>query len=264
MVNELQRQTYLSALGIENYMPRMLLPFAPSPVVCELPDLTLIQETVLQGDKAMQIPPTSGVIGRPVESVNKSVMTEILSEVKAVKKPAAAISAASILEQLDVKKPLVIEPFALSLWRPVTGFLIVDSRSPGSALPTELLLNNLLRACFPGVTADLNEEVMRWPMIENRFISRTEDDARNELQTWLAVENELRPINKLWLMGDNAMRYLLSADIKIAEAYWHEHQINITGTGANSLYAFILPSLVELLQAPLLKARLWASIKQIF
>src|SRR6187402_3035801 len=36
-MNELQRQAYLSALGIENYAPRWLLPSAPVSVVCAMP-----------------------------------------------------------------------------------------------------------------------------------------------------------------------------------------------------------------------------------
>src|SRR5690625_4110854 len=33
-MNELQRQRYLSALGVESYAPRWLLPGAPEPVLC--------------------------------------------------------------------------------------------------------------------------------------------------------------------------------------------------------------------------------------
>lgn len=261
MVNELQRQAYLSALGIENYMPRMILPFAPPSSVCELPVFAEPHEVSSLQDKTSPIP-VIDVYGAPQANITRNtVASDILADVVPAKKSPVPVNAASILEQLETKKAPIVEPFALSLWRPVPGFLIVDSRNSSLALPTELLLNNILRTFLPTIKPDLREEVMRWPMIENRFVSRTADDARNELQTWLAVENELRPINRLWLMGDNAARYLLSEDIKPADAYWQENSLSLSGVGVNLLRAVVLPSLVELLQNPLFKARLWASVK---
>lgn len=261
MVNELQRQAYLSALGIENYMPRMILPFAPSSSVCELPVFAEPRETTSQQDTLSPIPVIAAEVTSQANTTRNTAASDILADVVHAKKSSVPVNAASILEQLETKKAPIVEPFALSLWRPVSGFLIVDSRNSSLALPTELLLNNILRTFLPTIKPDLREEVMRWPMIENRFVSRTADNARNELQTWLAVENELRPIDRLWLMGDNAARYLLSEDIKPADACWQEHSLNLTGAGVNLLRAVVLPSLVELLQNPLLKARLWASVK---
>lgn len=265
MINELQRQAYLSALGIDNYMPRVILPFAPASVVCELPVFTEVDN----------LPPVDqsipAVVDKPVQVAKGTETTsaiEMLGEVSTAKRSGPLVNAATILEQLDTKKAPAIAPFALSLWRPVPGFLIVDSRNTALALPTELLLNNLLRT-YLGThlgahigahiglgKPDMREEVMRWPMIENRFMSRTADDARNELQTWLAVENELRPINRLWLMGDNAARYLLSEDIDPAEVCWQTQSVG----SSVAVPAIILPSLNELLQQPLLKARFWASV----
>lgn len=261
MVNELQRQAYLSALGIENYVPRMILPFAPPSIACELPVLVEIQDQPVVGDSVTSAPLVSDALTQLIKPLSNDAAKDILADVNPVKKSTAPINAASILEQLGSKKAPSLEPFALSLWRPAPGFLIVDSRNSSLALPTELLLNNLLRTYLPAIKPDLREEVMRWPMIENRFVSRTADDARNELQTWLAVENELRPINRLWLMGDNAAGYLLPADVDPVDVYWQEHLVAATNAGVNSLRAVILPSLVTLLQQPLLKARFWASVK---
>jgi hypothetical protein len=122
-------------------------------------------------------------------------------------------------------------------------------------LPTEVLLNNLLRAHLSGNSFSLGEEVLRWPMAENRFVSRTENDARNELQTWLAVENELRPINKLWLMGESAACYWMAADSDWLQLCWTMQSI-----ADLPLQALILPSLNQLLQNPSQKSRLWACL----
>lgn len=263
MLNELQRQAYLSALGIENYMPRLILPFAPPATVCELPVFVETQVTTQQQDQATLSSSFSADSTQVATVINNYGITDILADVNPIKKSVDPIksfgvfNAASILDQLEIKKTLSLEPFALSLWRPVPGFLIVDSRNTGLALPTELLLNNLLRSFLTIEKPDLREEVIRWPTIENRFVSRTAEDARNELQTWLAVENELRPINRVWLMGNNAARYLLADEVNPTDVYWQEQTLG----SSSSLSAVILPSLNELLQQPLLKARLWASVK---
>lgn len=252
-MNELQRQAYLSALGIENYAPRWFLPCAPVPMACATPVFDISVEPVA----------TSSSLSLVVTSVetrieSKEPAPDFLSNTtnfEGQKKAPLAVSAAAILLQLEEKKAPVVQPFSLSVYRPRPGCLIIDSRNTQLALPTVVLLSNLLRAYFRADQVSLDEEVLRWPMIENRFVSRTEDDARNELQTWLAVENELRPIDTLWLMGESAARYWLDLGTDWSEACWSSKPIK-----DSSLRALIFPSLNQLLQRPSEKARLWTSL----
>lgn len=258
MINEVQRQAYLSAIGIENYMPRVILPFAPPSIVCNMP--VLVETPSAQQSNNNHITASSDlrILPELPAQIKNTVVSDILADVVFPKKSPALVNAATILQELKTKKAPTVEPFTLGLWRPVPGFLIIDSRNTSLALPTELLLNNLLRNVLSAQKFDLREEVMRWPMIENRFVSSTADDARNELQTWLAVENELCPINRLWLMGPSATRYFLKEDVEPSHVYWQEQELTTLGNDGNLLHALILPSLVELLQQPLFKARLWA------
>ena len=245
-MNELQRQAYLSALGIENYAPRWLLPSAPISVACIMP--------MIEPSLAVAVLPA---INSSVE--NNSSASNLLTTITDLgerKKAPLSINVTSILQQLEEKKAPVVQPFSLTVYRPQAGFLIIDSRDTTLALPTELFLNNLLRAHLNAGQFTLDEEVLRWPMIENRFVSRTEDDARNELQTWLAVENELRPISKLWLMGDNAARYWLDFDGDCSTLYWTMQSIKNL-----PLQALLLPSLNQLLQKPAQKSKLWACLR---
>ncbi len=258
-MNEINRQAYLSAFGIENYMPRWRLPIAPEPIACVLPVTIATQPLVNSAPIAIHADPAviraapSASRLPPAEQVGMA--TDMLASIAESKKSVAPINAATILQQLGATKSAIVQPFTLSVWRPTPGFLIIDSRNTKLALPTEMLLNNLLRAIIGAEKIVLNEEVLRWPMIENSFVSRTEDDARNELQTWLAVENELRPINKLWLLGDKAVGYLLTPQANYAELLWQQ-----TSLANKDLHALILPSLNELLQQPTLKAKLWQSL----
>lgn len=255
-MNELQRQAYLSSLGIENYMPRWQLPFAPIAIQSDVSLFvadgcatktdteTFENSSVLISTKINIAPDTS-----PLNLLQTDLIAPVSKPVK--------ISSASILQQLE-KKPQVVEvkPFALSVWRPAPGFLVIDSRQAALALPTEIFLCNILSALIRKVTNLSPEEVLRWPMVENRFVSHTLDHARAELQTWLTVEHEQRSINQLWLMGQNAARYLLPADIELEGCLWKRQQLAESG-----LTGLVLPSLNELLQQPQLKAQLWAAIQ---
>lgn len=252
-MNELQRQTYLSVFGIENYMPRWRLPCAPESVACVLPVITPVLDVPT-------IPVDAAISSQSQIAVTTSLEREppqrLLADIVAPSSVPVRISVASILQQLEEKPVDIVPSFALSVWRPVPGFLVIDSRNTALALPTELLLHNILRAVIGNQLTGLQEEVLRWPMVENRFVSRTAADACAELQTWLTVEHELRPVTQLWLMGDNATRYLFAGESEPTENWWQPHSLPNIG-----LPALILPSLNQLLQQPQLKARLWACIQ---
>lgn len=251
-MNELQRQAYLSALGIENYAPRWLLPTAPVSVACAMPIQLITGEPLVVSSVTV----FSVVVENPPENRNTSPnLLNTIADLGEQKKAPLAVNAALILQQLEGKKAPVVQPFSLSVYRPQPSFLVIDSRNTKLALPTEVLLNYILRAHLGGSSFSLGEEVLRWPMVENRFVSRTENDARNELQTWLAVENELRPINKLWFMGESAARYWMAADSDWQELCWTTQPI-----ADLPLHALVLPSLNQLLQNPSQKSRLWACL----
>ena len=258
-MNELNRQAYLAALGLENYMPRWRLPEAPEPYACVLPEIQIVQAPA--NSEVQSVSTAVASLERQfVSPASKGIAEDVLAAFSApAQKPdksPVGFDAASILAQLEKPKAAPkIQPFSLSLWRPEPGFLIIDERNTQLALPTELFLSNMLRACFGIAKSALGEDVLRWPMIENSFVSRTEIDARTELQTWLAVENELRPIARLWLMGHNASRYLLPEATDLDAVEW-----DLWTLAAPGIKALILPSLNQLLQQPLLKAKLWASL----
>ena len=179
----------------------------------------------------------------------------MLEAKKVVRSAAVPVSAADILAQLDTK-PVTIEPFSLSIWRPLDGVMIIDSRNTKLALPTELLLNNVLRSVFSTQAIKPQEEVLRWPMIENSFAKRSKSDARTELQTWLSVQHEIRPIRYLWLMGSNAATYLLPESVEYTVSIFNKLALLDSTLGA-----LVLPSLNELLQKPSSKKQLLSALR---
>jgi hypothetical protein len=260
-MNELHRQMYLSALGVDTYMPRWYLPFAAQSIACELPVATeatapntpqvgVQVEYIVKPNLIQSALQTLSVTPSPVNHI----IGDILDTKKAAKQNIQLIGAAEILAQLNTK-PVTLDPFSLSIWRPVDGVMVIDSRNTKLALPTELLLNNVLRSVFSHQALKSQEEVLRWPMIENSFAKRSSLDARNELQTWLSVQNEIRPIRYLWLMGLNSAAYLLPETDMYAELLF-----KATSVVGISINALILPSLNELLKNPASKQKLFAAI----
>lgn len=259
-MNELHRQIYLSALGMDTYMPRWHLPYAPKSVACELPVAAI--ETSLVVKPEIQVESyTASIQMQPItksSSADFSPVNNLISDICETKKNAKVvtqpISAADILAQLN-SKPVTVEPFSLSIWRPIDGVMIIDSRNIKFALPTELFLNNILRSVFSSHSIKLQEEVLRWPMIENSFTKRTANDARIELQTWLSVQHEIRPIRYLWLMGSNAATYLLPENSTYNHSLYKVIPLN-----ESAINGLILPSLNELLQNPIVKEQLYSAL----
>lgn len=258
-MNELQRQLYLSALGVDSYMPRWHLPYAPQSQLCELPQIEMVDLNIeVAAVNVLQTPIAISSIQAPVIDTSpvNHLIGDILETKKVSKTSLSPISAADILAQLDTK-PVSLDPFSLSIWRPVNGTMVIDSRNTRLALPTELFISNILRSLFPQQPLAMQEEVLRWPMIENSFAKRTRQDACNELQTWLTVQHEIRPLKFLFLMGENAANYFLPDNAQFKDCLFQ-----ICRLPESSLAALILPSLNELLQKPTLKQQLFFSVRR--
>lgn len=242
------RQQYLSSLGIDTYIPRWVLPNAPaSYLACFSPlEDTFPQSVALEHSELVSKPQndTSPIlVGTLIESLNPE-LTPTTNK---------AVNAASILAQLDVPKPKRLAPFGLSIWRLSNRLLVIDARNPKAALPTEALLKNLLS--FVRIENDeLQEDILQWPMIENRFSSQTADEARQELQTWLSVQLEIHGFQSVWLMGENAYQYFFDEKNKPAE-------FSITSFPLSDRQITIFPSLVELLANPICKRQLLSVLK---
>ena len=248
---------YLASLGIENYMPRVHLPFAPQSHRCEF----IVPEVYM-------LPADSGAIAlsnngsnspQKIEVIESSPLipsrvSELLESKSSTAPSTVAKSASDILALLN-DKPKVIEGFNLSVWRPFPNTMVIDSRNTKLALPTESFLQNILAAIKSAEPMSLREEVLRWPMVENSFAKRTAADARVELQTWLSVQHEIHSLKYLWLMGANATNYFLPANQNYLDSLFKTVKLEFA-----SVEAVILPSLNEILKAPLTKRDVYSTI----
>lgn len=263
-MNELQRQMYLSALGVDTYMPRWHLPFAAVSSECVLPNLTSVHVSEKDHfyispenaapDISLQV--ESAQILTAVTSIN-SLIVDFLEANKAEKPKlvrAPEVSPLNLTTASNVS--LAVGAFSLSVWRPNENLMIIDSRNTKLALPTELLLRNMLLHLYPREMIELKGEVLRSPMVESGFGKSTINDVCTELQTWFSVQCEIRPIKYLWLMGSNATTYLLPHECEKDQYLWHSVLLD-----DSQVNALILPSLNELLRQPFLKKQLYSAIK---
>ena len=266
-MNELRRQMYLSALGVDTYMPQWHLPFAKASVACMIPTSLSVASGIdhysVNVEHLAQLNPLPlkpAPAKATVTSMHNSII-DVFETKKIIKIEPLLNNVADIFAQLDSKTkpnvPASLDAFSLSVWRPIENLMIIDSRNTRLALPTDLLLNNILRNFFPEKAIDLTNEVLRWPAIENSVVRRTIVDAKNELQTWLSVQCEILPVKYLWLMGANATTYFLSSETESNNDLWR-----VSSVIDSSIRALILPSLNELLQQPLQKLQLYSAIKR--
>lgn len=250
-MNERQRHQYLSAMGIDSFIPRVLLPHAPAPTLCDLP---VARETPAP-------PPPAPAQDNPIATTaprqhptSPSPVGNMLGEmgIATDKKPVRK-------EPLNLNLPQPkkgVTPVHLHLWRPSNKLLIIDEHTPGAALPTDTLLASILRACRQQKVPLGEPERMRCPLNEQLAKMYSPDDLREELQAWLSEELAKQQEPELWLMGPEAAQWFVSPETK-SKAF-SQTQLNLTGTQHQP--AIVLPSLSELLQKPQLKQKIWPTL----
>src|SRR5690606_34931290 len=139
-MDEHQRQAYLSTLGVENYMPRWRLPVAPEPLACILPKwetVGLPRDEVASTTRDEKHQSAKHNISLQASKINPVAIADVLRDLAAPQK----IPIANTELAQPSPEPIIAEtipPFALSIWRPRTELLIIDSRNTQFALPTEL------------------------------------------------------------------------------------------------------------------------------
>lgn len=252
-MDEYRRQTYLEALGLEQYTSRWLLPLAPEPRACTWPVATR------PGDAGQSV--QSEALSQP--EVPESVQPQALMRQLEEGFRAPSESALEAREPTEAQSAETPSPFSLSIWRSPLPLLVLDARQPRSAMPTERLAANLLGAIarVSGWALEKNqvrEESFSWPSVHNPAVPLSAADARAELEAWLEADLGRQPARHLILMGEPAARHLLPRGQSYTDCLWQ--RIHLADFSPPALVA---PSLLELLQDPALKRRLWLSLQSV-
>ena len=251
---ETQRLQYLSVLGVDNYMPRRQLVGAlPSaPIAAELLATAPAPQSL---PMAVKLLPEAEVIQEA--AVEAPLPLAALAEPEAqIESPVVPVSAAT-----DTHSSVTPMAFVLSVWR-IEDCLILDSRQPGVALPTDRLLQNILRALGYALVQLPPSETLRWPLFSRQHLvidlQQEVGQAEAMVQAYISAQHQKQPLRKLLLMGAAATRFALaSADDfeslvgKLLDKSPWENQVAVT------------PSLVDMLQEPLQKRLAWQALREL-
>ncbi|MFA7555492.1 MAG: hypothetical protein WCY88_14685 [Spongiibacteraceae bacterium] len=236
-MNELQRLSYLEAMGVDNYTPRLRLPGALASQQCVLPVIKLaVDNTVANGTATEGIGLASPAVAMQTDPAvrlavgSASAASNGAAAAKQALLGAAPAAAAKAIEDLGAKTTLRggvnkqdIPHFSLSIIRG-SNVLILDDGMTGDVDPSEYLqlLTNLLYAVGAG-KQQLTIDSFVWPMAKNSHIDQSETAARQALQAFLGNQVERVSSTIVLILGDTPAHYL--SEQAIAKGEWVEHPL---------------------------------------
>ena len=251
-MNELHRQAYLDAMGVDVYFPRVLLPGAPVSLLCDMAMPSALSEPA---DDSL-----SGIMPRDYERAGASVnasqgraaaMQELLNEIpEATPKPILDSNhAVSNKTELHLRRESVTPRFMLSVTR-VGDVVIIDDSPAEDALEFQRLQQNFFLAL--GLVADIATSNFKWPIVESSHLDQSQHAAKQTLRVF--VQNQLKstPPKALLLMGETAFTYLLD-DKPVLGEWLAEFVADVP--------VLCAPSLVAALGPEQLKQHIWQAIK---
>jgi hypothetical protein len=281
---ERRRQQYLSILEIDNYFPKRILPGAPAVELLSdehfqvtSPNLQSVdqhQTTIdsSENNTALEISAESdGIIAEglkladsqgPVDSPSPLIDSLLKEETDT---PIEASESEHSLQKIADSETVEHSAlnFVLTVWRINDECLIFDTRETGTALPTDRLLQNILRAIGLPLAQLPKSELIRWPLFSNQSFKKSsdvneKDQARAMVHAFIHAQLSRAPVNTILLMGEQAASFALDETKEFSEVQGEVSNENIWKTKV-----VVTPSLHSMLQDPLLKKVAWKALRQI-
>ncbi|MFT6102703.1 MAG: hypothetical protein ACJATV_000729 [Granulosicoccus sp.] len=162
--------------------------------------------------------------------------------------------------------------FTLNVWRIREELIVIDSRQPAAALPTEKLLQNILRSVGYPLAQLPPSELLRWPLftnkkltsknITNKYIDQSseEEEARAMVQAYLSAQYAKAPVKALLLLGQSAVQFALTPDTGIKNFY-EQHKGSQISSSPWQSQVLVAPSLVDMLHDPMQKRITWQALQ---
>lgn len=269
---EKQRLHYLETFGVENYVSRKQLQnAAPSRL---LSDELLMEPEAFSTEDQPSVPDPVNLAAQTTQIVPENTLQDMLNS--AVQEKKAEINEASLnaekTEKLATEKTLskntsaiAALKFSLNVWR-VQDLLVLDSRQPGTALPTDRLLQNMLRSVGYKVAQLPKSELLNWPFstqMRNNDPVAEIDEARAMVHAFMAAQCQREPVKAIWLLGENATKFGLSLeDLTVEDGEIFEKlQGSSVPQHVWGSQALIMPSLHDMLHEPLKKKMAWQAMQ---
>lgn len=199
MLDEVRRQAYLQAMGVDQYVPRSILQGARPLNRCEYQ--ACIQEHSLNAVEDSVVSATSVAL--------KS--SPIKHDPDAIEQPLVDESQPFASKPNQPTLPIV-EPFHLAVITIQNRLLILDEcpRLISDSHEYRQLLQNILRAL--GLTFDrLNVQSFQWPVVKGTRADHSEQAVREALRAYIYRRLKQANVHQLLLMGDKPANYVLDA-----------------------------------------------------
>lgn len=255
MNSERSRRSWLAAMQITTWLPRVALPFAAvsrtevveDPVVPESPPLALVREA---SPVVAAVRPALAPVEKPQER-----LVPRPERVKTAEPQPQSTAAVEVPPAPRLSPPR----FALQLLRAGACLVLVELPT-GEGFqgrdPAYLLLRDLLRAAglpdSPQLVGD--GEPIRWPLLRGGNLDQGPDAARDYVQGVIFGEAQQQPPTCLWLVGQAALRFAG----EVGEDSYNR-ELNVEGLGP----AWALPGLDLLMDEPQRKAELWQAMRRV-
>ena len=258
-MNELVRMQYLDAMGIDSFVPRMILPAAPLCVACELPVSLVDYEPA-----AEFIDPLEQEVSQPATPSPKTtaIVKQLLASGEASPTSATtsrpAVSSGLTLQALLAAKPKKQLRFVLTVWQLANGVVFIDSKEPKAALPTSALLGNVVKGLYPAESIPKPDSI-NWPLLESPIaLDNALHEAREMTHAFLASRFEVITPKLLIVMGRVASDMVITAPQSDSGSMAFGESASPSHLPCAAVY---LPSLAELLREPTLKYVIWPAVK---
>ena len=259
MINELQRQAYLSAIGVDCYMPRLLLPGAKPSIRCELPLPTSAAN--VRGGANVEVTEV-----QPVRSATSgaAAIQDLLNDTVVSRRAGLAPAGESLGDANPVggdnaKAPKSVPRFKLSIVR-AGNLLLVDDGLTGDIDPQSYLrlIHNILQAAGAN-QAPLSIDAFIWPLqgVRGAHVDQSEIAARETLLAYLSKQQEHTGADYLLLLGDTACRYLLTTN----PTHSGESPVQLAPHDHLPLRYLVTCSAAQSMLNPALKSRIWQDLQ---
>ena len=198
------------------------------------------------------------------------------------------------ISTLDSKDPAIgvsverVVKFVFSVWR-IKDILILDIRKVREALPTDYLLQNMLRSVGYGGAQLSASESLRWPLFDNkRFDNKKFENEKSDsrdltdpvsattttlalaaeqynnesaqasamVQAYISAQHSKSPLKYIFLMGEEATTFTLNNAINFTDYSGSA----IPTTFLENVQCLIMPSLYSMLQEPSSKRVAWSAL----
>lgn len=234
---EPMRSRYLAALGVDMYVPQLILPGAKLSAACEW-DVAALEASIaaapaIESIKA-EVEPQAPIAPTRVPVVESEKKSPTPSAQPATAQPAAAV---------------VVPKFALSVVLAANGVLLIDDAPASQAARSdyERVLGNFLTAM--NKDGQFSLDIFFWPMHKSAQFVQDENAAKETLAAHLHKQIQQRALHTVLLLGDAAQRWV---DLDFA-----------AGVDGQALRCIRSTSLLACLREPALKRQLWNDVREL-